>query len=42
MKFLLFSDLHHFPGDLMCGSEKDLDTILARAEAAGVDFIIHA
>jgi len=42
MKFLLFSDLHHFPGDLMCGSDDQLDAILARAEAAGVDFIIHA
>ncbi|MBQ3057184.1 MAG: metallophosphoesterase, partial [Clostridia bacterium] len=42
MKFLLFSDLHHFPGDLMSGTDAQLDAILTHAAQAGVDFIIHA
>ena len=42
MKFLLFSDFHHYPGVFMRGGFEDLDLILKAAEENKVDFIIHA
>ncbi len=42
MKFLLFADLHHYPGVFMGGTWDDLHEIQRRAEAENCDFIIHA
>ena len=42
MKFLLFADLHHYPGVFMGGTWEDLHEIQRRAEAEKCDFLIHA
>ena len=42
MKFLLFSDLHHYPGVFDGGTEEDLKIIQKAAEDNGCEFIIHA
>ena len=42
MRFLIFSDLHHFPGVFMGGTEEDLRFFHRRAQETGCDFIIHA
>lgn len=42
VKFLLFSDLHHYPRMFKGGTWDDLARIHRHAEAAEVDFIIHA
>lgn len=42
MKFLIFSDLHHFPGAFLGGTEEDLHFFHSRAKETGCDFIIHA
>jgi len=42
MKFLLFADLHHYPGVFMGGTWEDLHTLQRRAEEESCDFIIHA
>lgn len=42
MKFLLFSDLHYYPGVFMGGTWEDLKLLQKRAEEENCDFIIHA
>ena len=42
MKFLMFADLHYFPGVFMGGTWENLKEIQERALAEGCEFIIHA
>ncbi len=42
MKFSLFSDFHHLPGQFPNAGERELEIIQKRAERENVDFIIHA
>lgn len=42
MKFLLFSDLHHYPGVFMGGTWDHLREIQRRAEEENCEFLIHA
>lgn len=42
MKFLLFADLHHYPGEFMGGTWEDLQEIQRRAEEENCEFLIHA
>ena len=42
MKFLLFSDLHHYPGVFMGGTWEHLREIQRRAEEENCEFLIHA
>lgn len=42
MKFLLFSDLHHYPGIFQGGTLEDLALFEKRAIENGCEFIIHA
>lgn len=42
MKFLLFADLHHYPGVFMGGTWDDLHELQRRAEEEHCDFLIHA
>lgn len=42
MKFLLFSDLHHFPSVFDAGTNEDLKIIQNAAEENNCDFIVHA
>ena len=42
MKFLMFADLHYFPGVFMGGTWENLKEIQNRALAEGCEFIIHA
>ncbi|MBQ9086417.1 MAG: metallophosphoesterase [Clostridia bacterium] len=41
MKFLLFSDLHCWPGVFMAGCLEDLEVFRKAAVASGCDFVIH-
>lgn len=42
MKFLLFSDLHHYPGVFDGGTWEDLGVLQKAAEEHGCEFMIHA
>ena len=42
VKFLAFADIHYCPGVFPHDSREWLERVLARAEANGVDFVIHA
>ena len=42
MKFLVFADLHHYPGVFMGGTEEDMKMIQDRAVRENCSFIIHA
>ena len=42
MKFLMFADLHHYPGVYDGGDWEDLKEIQQKAEENGCSFIIHA
>lgn len=42
MKFLLFADLHHYPGVFMGGTWEDLALLQRRAEEENCEFLIHA
>ena len=42
MKFLLFSDLHHYPGVFRGGTWEGLREIQRRAEEENCEFLIHA
>jgi len=42
MKFLLFSDLHHYPGVFDGGTEEDLNLLRRAAEEHGCEFVLHA
>jgi len=42
MKFLLFSDIHHYPGVFTDNTWEGLEEIQDRAEKENCDFIIHA
>ena len=41
IKFSVFADLHYRPGVFFTEGEKRLENIIARAEAAGAEFIVH-
>lgn len=41
MKFLIFSDLHHYPGVFMGGTWDDLTILQRRAEDEQCEFLIH-
>lgn len=42
MKFLMFSDLHYYPGVFMGGTWEDLKYLQQHAEEENCDFMIHA
>ena len=41
MKFLLFSDLHHYPDVFMSGSWEDLEVLQCRALEENCDFMMR-
>ena len=41
IKFSVFADLHYRPGVFFTEGEKRLESIIARAESSGAEFIVH-